>query len=118
MGYKFNPFTTRLDFYDTAEATATDSAKEIVFDAMLGENISALKVVYIDTDQDYQYKQYDQAINVTSTSVVTANADAFFHGKGVINVLTSGTLQLQFRSENGTAVTIRPDSIIKAVKVL
>lgn len=51
MGYKFNPFTTRLDFYDSPDSTSTDIAKEIAFDATLGEDISALKVVYIDTDQ-------------------------------------------------------------------
>lgn len=49
MGYKFNPFTTKLDFYDTPDAI--DSAKEIAFDAVLGEDMSALKIVYMDTDQ-------------------------------------------------------------------
>ena len=70
------------------------------------------------TDLDFQYKQYDQAVNVTSASVIAANTDTTFFGKGVINVLTSGTMQVQFRSETAVAVTIQPDSILVVTKVL
>ena len=64
------------------------------------------------TDQDYEYKQLDNTINVTSTSVVTANVDNNFTGRGIIRVSVAGSITVQFRSENTTAITVQPDTVL------
>lgn len=62
------------------------------------------------TDQDFEYKQVDQAVNVTSASAVAANTDTYFRGVGLIRVTVAGTVATQFRSETGTAVSVRTDT--------
>lgn len=45
MSYKFNPFTGNLDYFEESESIVNDSAKFLVDDRVLAENISALKLV-------------------------------------------------------------------------
>lgn len=53
--------------------------------------------------------------SVTSPNVQTANTDQHAELWGVLNALTTGTLQFAIASEvNGSAVTIRPGSYILA----
>lgn len=63
------------------------------------------------TDQDYQYKQVDQTVNVTSSSVSAANTNTFYQGLGVFRVTSSGTVKIQFRSETGGSVQVQADNI-------
>jgi hypothetical protein len=51
--------------------------------------------------------------------VVTANSNFSVTGEGVIRITTAGTVAIQIRPEtNGTAATIRPDSIFLLEKIL
>jgi hypothetical protein len=69
------------------------------------------------TDKFYQYEQTSAADNISATASNTANANFVVQGLGVINVTTAGTISVQLRSETGTSVSVRPNSIlfIKAV---
>jgi hypothetical protein len=70
------------------------------------------------TDQDFQYKQVDAAINITSASVVAANTDYLWQGRGIIEITAAGTVQAQFRSEtNGTGVSVRANSLMLLEKI-
>lgn len=67
------------------------------------------------TDQDYEYKQVDQTINVTSTSVVAANTNYVFTGRLICRVTVAGTVVTQFRSETGgQTTTVQTDSVMTA----
>jgi hypothetical protein len=70
------------------------------------------------TDKDFEYQQISLADNITSASVVTANANFAAHGDGVFRVSVAGTVAIQIRSENnGTGVSIRPNSTVIFKKV-
>lgn len=70
------------------------------------------------TDKNFEYSQLALGDNVTSASVVTANADFPVAGDGMIRISAGGTLIIQFRSEvNGSGVSIRPNSSLIFRKV-
>lgn len=70
------------------------------------------------TDKNLEYSQTALADNITSGSVPTANANLPFSCNGVFRISAQGTIQFQIRSENnGTGVSIRPDSIFMIKKV-
>ena len=69
------------------------------------------------TNKNFQYHQTSPTDNISSTASDAANANFVVIGVGVINVTTAGTISAQLRSETGTSVSVRPNSIlfIKAV---
>lgn len=70
------------------------------------------------TDKNFEYNQIAAADNVTSASVVTANANFPVSADGVFRVTASGAVAIQIRSENGgTGVSIRPDSVLIVKKI-
>jgi hypothetical protein len=70
------------------------------------------------TDKNFEYSQLAVGNNVTSTGVVTANANFPVAGDGVVRITAGGTVVVQFRSEtNGTGVSIRPNSTLIFRKV-
>jgi hypothetical protein len=70
------------------------------------------------TAKDFSYNQITLADNVTSASVITANADFAVHGDGVFRVTVAGTVAIQIRTEvNASGVSIRPDSTVIFKKV-
>jgi len=65
------------------------------------------------TTQSYQYDQISQNTNVTSTSSVSTAFGFVLKGEGVVRVLSSGTLAIQFRSEVAdSAVSLNQDSVL------
>lgn len=99
--YQTTATTTGIGFRVVA-GTATVTTVAIDWEIAQGGN---------GTDQDFEYKQVDQTINVTSASAVAANTNTYFHGEGIIRVTVAGTVAVQFRSETGTAVSVRADSV-------
>ncbi len=70
------------------------------------------------TDKNYEYSQLAVGDNVTSTGVVTANANFPVAGDGVLRISAGGTIIIQFRSEVGASgVSIRPNSSLVLRKV-
>lgn len=70
------------------------------------------------TTQSYEYDQISQNTNVTSTSSVSTYFGFVIHGEGVIRVINTGSVVMQFRSEvNGSAVSINPDAFLKLEKL-
>lgn len=69
------------------------------------------------TDKNFQYHQTSPTDNISTTASDAANANFVVIGTGVINITTAGTISAQLRSETGTSVSVRPNSIlfIKAV---
>jgi hypothetical protein len=66
-----------------------------------------------------QYEQMATTTNLTSASVATANSNFSVTGEGIIRITGQGTVAIQIRPEtNGTAATIRPDSIFLLEKIL
>jgi hypothetical protein len=60
------------------------------------------------TDRDFQYDQVTPTDNVTSTLAPTANANFLIKGEGIFEITTAGTVAIQFRSETGNSVSLRP----------
>lgn len=70
------------------------------------------------TDKNFNYSQLTVADNITSASVITANANFPVLGMGVFRISTAGTISVQLRSEtNGTGISIRPNSMLIIRKV-
>ncbi len=69
------------------------------------------------TDKYFEYSQTALADNVTSTASLTTNTNYPVVGLGIFSVSVAGTIALQFRSETGTSVSIRPTSILSIRKV-
>lgn len=69
------------------------------------------------TDKYYEYSQTALVDNVTSTASLTTNTNYPVVGLGIFSVSVAGTVALQFRSETGTSVSIRPTSILSIRKV-
>lgn len=69
------------------------------------------------TDKNFEYSQTATGDNVTSASVVTANADFPIRGDGVFTLSGAGTVAIQIRSETGTSISIRPNSTLMIKKV-
>lgn len=115
MGYKFNPFTTRLDFYDTPENI--ESAKEISFTSICGEDLSALKIVYIDTDQkayiatnDDTYKKA-LALGMAKTSGVTGQTISFISFGRIDDLFFNFPVGTDlYLGTNGTITDVAPSS--------
>jgi hypothetical protein len=64
------------------------------------------------TDRYFQYDQTSASDNVVAPNAPAANADFVARGLGVIRITTAGTIAVQFRSETGTSVSVRPNSIL------
>lgn len=70
------------------------------------------------TDKNFEYSQTALADNITSGSTPTANVNLPFSATGVFRISAQGSVQFQIRSENnGTGVSIRPDSVFILKKV-
>lgn len=70
------------------------------------------------TDKNFEYSQLTVGDNVTSASVVTANANFPIAGDGIVRISALGTVAIQFRSEtNGVGSSIRPNSSLIFRKV-
>lgn len=70
------------------------------------------------TDKNFEYSQTALADNVTSASVLTANADFPVAGDGMLRISAAGTVAVQIRTEiAGNGVSIRPNSSIIFKKV-
>lgn len=67
--------------------------------------------------QSFQYDQLTSTTNVTSVSVTTANTNFVVLGFGTFRVTSAGTVAVQIRSETGTAVSIRADSIFQIKRI-
>ncbi len=100
--YQTTATTTGIGFRIVA-GTATITTIAARWDIAQGGN---------GTDQDFQYKQIDQTVNVTSASASAANTNTYFGGTGIFRVTSSGTAAIQFRSETGTAVSVRADTVL------
>lgn len=69
------------------------------------------------TDKYFEYSQTALADNATSTASLTTNTNYPVVGLGIFSVSAAGTVALQFRSETGTSVSLRPTSILSIRKV-
>lgn len=69
------------------------------------------------TDKNYEYDQITPTDNISSTAAAAANTNFLVRGEGVFQITAAGTVAVQFRSETGTAVSLRPLSslFIKAL---
>jgi len=70
------------------------------------------------TAKNFEYDQLSTAENVTSASVATANTNLLIMGEGFITTSTAGTINIQLRSENTNAVSIRPGSIFFLKRII
>lgn len=71
------------------------------------------------TDKNFDYSQLAVGTNITSTGVLTANADFPISARGIIQLSAAGTLAVQIRAETavGANVSIRPNSVITFKRV-
>ena len=69
------------------------------------------------TSQSFIYDQLSPTTNVTSTLAPTANTDMVVTCQGTFRVTAAGTVAIQIRSETGTSVSIRPESLLFIKKV-
>lgn len=70
------------------------------------------------TAKNFTYNQLSAADNITSASVVTANANFPIFGNGVFRLTSGGTIVIQMRTETaGIAVSIRPDTTLMLKKI-
>jgi hypothetical protein len=69
------------------------------------------------TSKNYQYDQLSATTNASSASAAAANSDFIVHGQGKFVVSVAGTVAVQLRSETGTSVSIRPNSVLILKKV-
>lgn len=70
------------------------------------------------TAKNFEYDQLSTAGNVTSASVAAANTNLLIMGEGFITTSTAGTINIQLRSENANAVSIRPGSIFFLKRII
>lgn len=65
------------------------------------------------TQQTYQYSQLDTSINITSASPPSANTTFNAQARGVVRIISPGSLKVEIRSElNNTSSSILADSYI------
>lgn len=70
------------------------------------------------TTQSYEYDQISQNTNVTSTSAPSTAFGFVIQGEGVVRVVTTGSISMQFRSEvQDSAVSINEDAILVLEKL-
>lgn len=82
-------------------------------------NIYVKWFISLTATTNAQNEQMTTTTNLTSASVATANSNFSVTGEGVIRITSAGTVAIQIRPEtNGTAATIRPDSIFLLEKIL
>ena len=103
MGFKWNPLTGQLDLVsDAGSSQDALSAKTLILEKVASENISALKLVYLDTQASVALA--DNSAEATGTQY---SAEI----EGIFTATTSGLIYPQFRSEtNGTQVRVNIDS--------
>ena len=61
---------------------------------------------------DFEYDQIAIGTNSTTASVAAANTDALAYVSGTFTVTSGGTVNIEMRSETGTAVSIRSGSYV------
>lgn len=70
------------------------------------------------TTQSYEYDQISQNTNITSTSAPSAAFGFVIQGEGVVRIVTTGSIAMQFRSEiQDSAVSINQDAILILEKI-
>ena len=70
------------------------------------------------TDKYYEYSQTSLADNVTSTATLSINTNYPAVALGIFSISSPGSVAIQIRSDvNGSAVSIRPTSILSIRKV-
>jgi len=70
------------------------------------------------TTQSYEYDQISQNTNVTSTSAPSTAFGFVIQGEGVVRVVATGSISMQFRSEvQDSAVSINEDAILVLEKL-
>jgi len=112
MGYKWNPLSSSLDYFsDTASST-----ESLVISRIAGENISSIKVVYLNNSTDCMLANNTSLSQATVIGISTSSAIT----GGSLNVLSAGVLidaslvfavnQLVFLDINGNMTTTQPAS--------
>ena len=65
------------------------------------------------TTQSYEYDQISQNTNVTSTSASSTSFGFVIRGEGIVRVINTGILAMQFRSEVAdSAVSVNEDAVL------
>ena len=93
MGFKWNPLTGQLDLVNDAESSQDAlSAKTLILEKIASENISALKLVYLDTQSSVRLA--DNLSEVTGTVIGIALNTVLIGG--LVRVLVFGILEDAF----------------------
>lgn len=118
MGFIYNPFSGQLVPSPDTSASSQDalSAKTLILEKIASENISALKLVYLDTQSSVRLA--DNLSEVTGT-VIGVALNTVLAG-GLVRVLVFGILEdaffnyaineRLFLGSNGEMTTIQPTS--------
>jgi hypothetical protein len=117
MGFKWNPLTGQLDLVNDAGSSQDAlSAKTLILEKVASENISALKLVYLDTQASVALA--DNSAEATGT-VVGIALNTVLTG-GLVRVLVFGILEdaffnyaineRLFLGSNGEFTTVQPTS--------
>jgi hypothetical protein len=93
MGFKWNPLTGQLDLVNDAGSSQDAlSAKTLILEKIASENISALKLVYLDTQSSIALA--DNSAEATGT-VIGVALNTVLTG-GLVRVLVFGILEDAF----------------------
>jgi hypothetical protein len=105
-----------IDDYENTGKTVNIAQVDNVF---LGHTVlKEVTQVGNGTDKYYEYSQTSLADNVTSTATLSINTNYPAVALGIFSISSPGSVAVQIRSEvNGSAVSIRPTSILSIRKV-
>jgi hypothetical protein len=112
-----------FEFYGACQSTLTTNGVGIRLGAN-GATISALNATWSlaqaanGTDKDFEYSQLAATTDITSTGVLTANADFPVLGSGVFSLGVAGSIAAQIRSEtNLVGCSVRINSTLRIRRI-